>query len=350
MANDNKIIQQVNQSANSMRMLNASCQGIVEAYIQPSQSSWYTVLENELVAAQRLVRGWRISGSLYFDQYVLDTSISCGRNFTNNKNVILQCFDTLISGKDDAVKEKLLGLLHQLAVPISQLNSSITEYEGSLKDFAIKMQASRDSMAKTVKEIQTQEATYQSQIDALNAKITDLQKQIQTDRDAIAKAKSEETKGIVETIFGIIFAPVTGGISLILAGIGVGSIAEAESEITSMTASINNYQGKIQQDLATINDDAKQIAVLQGLIMPVATAIQDADLISSALDGLKVLWQLQADELVDVTNKIIKAENAQDYLIGKAWFSAACTQWEAIHINSQAIKDAPLKVVHITCP
>jgi outer membrane murein-binding lipoprotein Lpp len=349
MGNDNKIIQQVNQSANAMRMLNASCQGIVEAYIHPTQSSWYDVLENELVNAQRLVRGWRINGSLYFDQYILDTSIACGQNFTNNKETILQYFDALIAGSE-GVKQKLLLLLQQLEGPVNQLNAQINEYENNLKDFAMKMQGARDAMAASVNEIQAQESSYQSQINALNAKIAALQQQIQADRDAIARAKSEEKKAIVETIFGIIFAPVTGGLSLILAGIGVGSIAEAESQISSMGVSINDYQDKIQRDLATINDDARQIAVLQGLIMPVVTAIQDADLISTALDGLKVLWQLQADELVDLMNKINRAENAEEYVVGKAWFIAACAQWEAIHINSQAIKDAPLRVVHITVP
>jgi FtsZ-binding cell division protein ZapB len=347
MGNDNKIIQQVNQSANAMRMLNASCQGIVEVYIQPSESNWYNVLENELVNAQRVVRGWRINGSLYYDQYILDTSIACGQNFTNNKDIILACFDTLIAGKNDEAKNRLVHLLHQLLAPIAQLNGSINEYENSLKDFAIKMQSARDAMAKTVKEIQSQEAAYQSQIESLNGKIADLQRQIQADREAIARAKSEETKAIVETIFGIIFAPVTGGLSLILAGVGVSSIAEAESQMSAMAISIDNYQQKIQHDLSTIHDDVKQIAVLQGLIMPVSTAIQNADLISTALDGLKMMWQLQADELNNITGKITKAENTQEYIVGKAWFISACAEWEAIHLNSQAIKDAPLRVVHM---
>ncbi|RQO32566.1 hypothetical protein DBR32_02930 [Taibaiella sp. KBW10] len=350
MANDNKIIQQINQSANAMQMLNASCQGIVEVYIQPSQSSWYALLETELVTAQRLVRAWRISGSLYFNQYVLNTSIACGQNFTNNEDIINHYFDLLIAGEEDSVKPKLLNLLQQLATPIVQLNSSINEYESNLRDFAIKMQAARDAMAKTVKEIQAEEATYQSQIAAINNKIIDLQKQIQTDREAIAKAKSAETTGIIETIFGIIFVPFTGGLSLILAGIGVGSIAEAEAQISSIQASINNYQDKIQQDMATISDDTRQIAVLQTLIMPVVTAIQDADLISSALDGLKVLWQEQADELQNIADKIEKAETTQYYVVGKAWFTAACAQWKAIHLNAEAIKEAPLRIVHISCP
>lgn len=350
MANDNKIIQQVNQSANAMQMLNASCQGIVEVYIQPSQSSWYTILENELVAAQRLVRGWRLSGSLYFNQYVLDTSIACGQRFTDNEAAINNYFDSLIAHKDDSVKDKLIALLQQLEGPIAALNSSIGEYEDNLRDFAIKMQDARNAMGKTVKEIQGQEAAYQSQIDAINAKVADLQQQIQRDRDAIAKAKAEETRGIVETIFGVIFAPFTGGISLILAGIGVGSIADAEAQMASIQASIKDYQNKIQQDMGTIAEDTRQIAVLQTLIMPVGTAIQDADLIASALDGLKVLWQEQADELGNIANKIIKAETAQEYIVGKAWFTAACAQWKAIHVNAQAIKDAPLRIVHISCP
>src|SRR5690606_40654466 len=104
-----------------------------------------------------------------------------------------------------------------------------------------------------------------SQITEINQKIDNFKSQIKADREAIAKAKKAREKGIVETIFGVILAPITLGASLILAGIGVASIAEAESKISDMEKSISQYQKSIVSDQANLSDDQKEVTTLNSL-------------------------------------------------------------------------------------
>src|SRR5690606_5618063 len=122
----------------------------------------------------------------------------------------------------------------------------------------------------------------------INQKITNLQNQIKTDRKAIAKAKEARKKGITETIFGVLLAPFTLGASLILAGIGVASIAEADQKISEMEKSITKYQKSIVDDQVNLTDDQKAVSSLKGLLMGLSSVLSDMNLISESLQVLKV--------------------------------------------------------------
>jgi len=341
------ILDQVNYSTNAMLMLNASCQGIVEIYIEPTSDSWYIVLENELVIAQRLVREWRTNGSLYFNEYVLSATISCGQSFGNAETQIIGYFDQLINADNNTIKTALVNALNLIKKQVDQINGSISNYETQLKTWGDKMQNAHTSMNITITTIQNQEVALQTQINAINATIANLQTQIQTDRDAIAKAKSDEKTGTLETIFGILLSPVTGGASLILAGIGVASICEAQTLIDGLQASIQNYQTQILGDQQNITDDQKEVATLQGLTLSTGICLTDMDMIADSLDKLRVMWQSYSDNLGDIVMKINASEDTREYIVGKAWFTAACLEWVNVISNAQSYITNPITTTHI---
>ncbi|OFX22893.1 MAG: hypothetical protein A2041_13100 [Bacteroidetes bacterium GWA2_31_9b] len=344
---ENNVLQQVDYSTNAILMLNASCQGIVESYINPSSSGWYTVIENNLVTAQRLVREWRNSGTVYFNQDILESTINCGQLFIASKNQIINNFDALIVSPDEKIKENLIDSLNDLKNTVDLLYTGITSYEDKLKAWGNKMASAHSNLIFTVKQVQQQEEDIKSEIDAINSIITSIQQQINIDKDAIAKAKAQEKRAKTETIIGIILVPFTGGVSLILAGIGVASIADAEAKISSLNASIQDYQSKIYTDQSKLNDDNKQIVTLQGLTIGTNTVLDDMSRIDDALDSLKTLWQLYSDDMQNIINKITKAELSDDFIVAKAWFNAACIEWESVVPNALILKDGAITTSHI---
>lgn len=177
-----------------------------------------------------------------------------------------------------------------------------------------------------------------------------MQRQITTDRQAIAKAEAARTKGIVETIFGVVLAPLTGGVSLILAGIGVASITEAEEAVDGLEAAIRGYQTTIASDQADLADDAREIATLNGLTMCTQIALDDMSLIAGALDALRTTWSSLRDELASTAGKVQDAEDAQGAAVGQAWYHAAAADWDVIIPEAQGLQNLPTSTNRVTIP
>lgn len=328
----------LNESTNSALMLNAACQGIIESYIQPSASPWYKIIKEELSEAQAIVKEWRTQGYLYFDQDILAKIIECGQAFMDSRQEILDYFDKLENKLDTDTKAKLLKSMKKLILPIRVIINSINGYENSLKSWGDKMQKIHNKLSLTIDEIQSQAADLHIEIQAINEKINELKKQIIADRKAISKAKEEEKKEKREVIIEIILAPFTGGISLILAGIGVSSIFEAEGKIASMQASISGYQKEITGFQQKNSDDEKKISFLNSITLTTSIVLNDVEEIDSSIDSLKIKWEAFYSEFNGIIDKISKSEQQEEIVISRAWFEAACNEWKVIMPHSESLR------------
>lgn len=320
----------ISQNLNAILMLNSSCQAVVENYIAPSNSPWYPAVSGELSRAQDLVREWRLSGYLYFGQSIISSTLDCANAILGAKPSIESMFGDLSGSYSEELKQKLVNELNGFKPKIQNLSSSLVDYEGSLRAWNIKMEKVHKDLSDTIGKIQAQEASLQADIQANNIQIESMRKTVEQDRRAIAKAKSERSKGIVETIFGVILAPVTGGASLILAGIGVSSIVEGEAKVKALESDIRNATNRITADQAHLSDDQRQIVSLQGISTSAAIVLSDVDFIGESLDLLRTDWELLHQNLEGVVSKVEKATDAKEIIVSKLWFESACNEWSAI--------------------
>ncbi|WP_299105799.1 hypothetical protein [uncultured Tenacibaculum sp.] len=343
-----KIQEETNTSMNAMLMLNSSCQGIIQSNIERVDSPWYATLSGELKNAEELVVQWRNNGFLYFKSAILNTMTTTGNQFLDNQKNIDELFTELNANYSDSLKAKIVSQLQSLSAPITNIETQIDAYSQKLTDFGKKMQVIHSNMETTIGKIQAQEATIKSEINEINQKIANLKAQIKTDREAIAKAKAARKKGIIETIFGVIFAPFTFGASLILAGIGVASIAEAEDKISDMKSSISKYQKSIVSDQANLSKDQKEIASLKSLLLGTGIVLDDMNLIASSLQVLRVSWASLGTELSQIITKTQNAQNAQDANVGQVWFDAACLEWETIVPHATGLGELTIQTRRVT--
>jgi hypothetical protein len=217
-----------------------------------------------------------------------------------------------------------------LEAPVSGMVSAIDAYGARLKTFETALEAPAQLMAQTVAQVQAQEQDIQAEISRINAHIADLEQQLKTDRAAIAKAESQRTSGIFETVFGILLAPFTGGISLVLAGIGVASLVEAQEKVGHLEDQISGYQQQIVGDSAQLSADQRQVATLQGLILSTNVARDDIGTLFSALDALRVTWGVLLGELQNAATTVAHAQSYQSALVAKVFFDGACNAWQQI--------------------
>lgn len=341
--NATQIKDETNASMNAMLMLNSSCQAIIQSSINQVDTPWYTDLSNELKAAEELVVNWRKNGFLYFKTAILEAMTNTGQQFIAVQGNLDALYAQLNQQFSQNVKDQIVQEIQNLAAPIQNLTSQIDEYSGKLTDFQKSMNVVHQNMNTTIKEVQNQEANIKIEIDQINSQIADLQNKITTYRNAIAKAKSTRTSGILETIFGIFLAPFTFGASLILAGVGVASIAEAESDINNLENTISDYQKSITADQTNLSNDQKIVATLNSILMGTDTTLNDMDMIGQALQELRISWASLDTELGQIITKTNNAQNSADALVGQAWFDAACLEWETIIPHSQDLSDRTIQ-------
>lgn len=345
--NGNSTVEQINNSMNSMLLLHSSCQAIIQAEIQQVDSEWYNKLDQELGEAENLVINWRQNGYLYFHQLILQEITNYGQTFLASKTTIDALFKKLSQTFSEPEKQKLITALKSLMPPLQTMIAQISQYQVKLQAFEKDMQKPHSEMNQTIAEVQEQEDEIQSEINSINAQIKELSKQIQTDRKAIAKAKKARTRGIVETIFGVLLAPISFGASLVLAGIGVATIAEAEGDISNMKSQIGKYQKTISGDQTTLSNDQKTIATLKGLSMSTEIAINDIALIGTALDNLRLTWGVLNGELQGEVQKLDKATTAQELIVIQAWYNAACIEWNLIITHTQDLNSRTITTTHV---
>lgn len=322
--------QQITESMGAMLLLHASNQALIEATITPSSSPWYPVLDQELGTAENLVVGWRRNGFLYFQQDILQQIIGCGQAFAAAQPAIDALFGQLEKNFSAALKQQIVDQLNALDTPIAAMTAQLGIYLDKLRAFQAAMEGPDAQMNQSVAAIQAQEAQIAAQINAINTQMALLKQQVITDRQAIAKAKAARDRGIVETIFGVLLAPVTGGASLILAGIGVGTIAEAEEQVGSLEKTIAGYQSTIIGDQQTLSSDQRQVATLQGLTMSMSLVLSDIGDIESALGALRTTWGVLEGGIQNAAQDVARATSASEATIGQVWFDSACGSWQEI--------------------
>ena len=322
--------QQVTDAIGAMLLLHSSCQALIEASITPSDSPWYTILDQELGAAENLVVAWRQNGFLYFQQDILAQIITCGQAFLAAQAGIDGLFQQLESRFTTKLQSQIVSAICLLETPVNGMIGQLQAYGLKLNAFQQAMQVPYAAMNTSIAQIQSQEADIQAQISSINAQIANLQQQVTTDRAAISKAKAARDGGIAETIFGILLAPFTGGLSLILAGIGVGTIAEAQEQVNQLQSTISGYQSTIAGDQQNLSTDQQQVATLNGLAMSVSLALSDIGAIQTALLALQTSWGVLDGEAQNAASDVQNAQTAAAAIVAQVWFDSACDTWQSI--------------------
>ena len=337
--NSKDVISDMHTSMAAIALFNSSCQALIETSINPVESNWYNALSFELGEIEKLIISWRQGGYLYFYNSNLQNIIDCGQAFNDKKSEIDIQYEALAKDLSDSKRQVLDQVLNSLLPPITTIVNAITGYEVALKSYEQQVQNILDKMNDTITAIQKQESELQEDIEIINVKISNMQQQIQTDLEAIAKAKAARKRGITETVFGVILAPFTFGVSTILAGIGVATIVEAEDKISDMRNHISSFQQDISADTQKLGQDKQEITVLNGLLLSANIMIGNINFIERSMDTLKVSWGTLQGELQGAAQKVLDAKSVQDVIVSQTWFDAACDEWIIILDTANALLD-----------
>jgi DNA repair exonuclease SbcCD ATPase subunit len=307
--------------------LTASCQAIMETSLAPSANAWYPQIQQNLLDLQSVAVYWQQHLAKQASDDIQGSLQTCAQAFQRARPSIDQLFVTSETQSHSSYAE-----LHQEFLRLEQavklLRSVIETYEDNVRSWGQDLRRAHDVLEQTIQTIQNQATELQDEISVLNSHITNFGSEIIRYRDAINRAQAERTQGIVQTIFGILLAPITFGTSLILAGVGVSSIVEAESNVQGLEQLIREHQQRIIQSQQTINQDQIQLVSLRALLVSATIATSDTEAVLKILDTFRVAWEAFSQELASVIQKIAKAEASEQLLVEKLWWNAVIKQWE----------------------
>ena len=320
---------QLSSSVSATANLTASCQGIIDTHLAPSSLSWYGTLNAELLQAQALAREWQTQYADKTESAIRASIVQCEQAFQAARASVTRLFDQASTDPAGA-KSGLQAELNKLKAPAQAISTTVSGYEVKLRDWGVRLQGIHGQMASTICQIQAQESALQTQIVRINADICELRSEIESARRAIAEAESKKTGGVVGTIIGFVLTPFTAGLSLIIAGVGISSIQEAEGKVRELEGTITKYQASIISYQQNLSQDQAQIATLNGLTLSAGIAITDIEVAARTLDQVRVGWEAFFQELNGVITKIDKAQNAAAIIMEKAWFNATLNEWNLI--------------------
>ena len=325
-------VAQFSESVSAILLFNSSMQSVVETYLDPNtiRQEWYDNIHSELSKAQRLVVDWRLSGNLYFDTQLVEKISSVSQDISVLKTQIDYLFEQLSKKYDDKQKDQLVDIFNSIIPGVSTIHNFAGAYLNDMKGWGMKVQVIHSNMNEIIAQIQSEESKLETAIKVINDEIDRMNEQIAKDRQAIADARKAEKKGIIETIFGVIFAPITGGLSLILAGIGVASIVEAEQQLSDLQNTVKNSLQKIYDEQKELADDEKLVSALKLIVSSVFFIVKDYNSVAAAIEKLQITVNTLKDEMDSVLDKIAKATNSDELIIQKVWFNASCIEWKSI--------------------
>lgn len=321
----------ITKSISAMVLLNSSCQGVVETYLdQGSPSLWYKQVEENLNAVQKLIRQWRLSGNLYFSNDIVSSVIDIATTINSTQLQANTLFAELKISYNQEKLNQLIQLLRTLQKPIQGLSTSISRYNDSLNVWTVKIEDAHENFENTIANVQKQETQIQAEIAATNQQIELIKQQIAAFNEAIACAQSKRTEGIFETIFGIALAPITLGGSLILAGFGISSIVEAKNEVSTLQRNIQASVNHINQDQQLLSHDQQQVASLNTLLLSVALVSNNCTNILRSLESLQITANSLYDETASVLVNLQKATTSKQVGIQEVWYMSVCNEWQDI--------------------
>lgn len=313
----------LSESTNASILLQNACQGILKSSIRPVNSSWYPKLQEEFNQLKVVVTQWENDGWSTYKTQILQGVLSFGQSFSSQKSEM----DRLLSSKNTADWLSAANIFLSLSDQLEALKNATVAYREHLSAFERNMSAVHEQMSKTLAGIQAQERDLAVQIQQTNQNLKNLASEIKRDRDVIAKAKREQPGKTVLSIFTTI---VTFGLSDLLGGIGVSSIAEGERKIASMENRVLQVQQKMAQDCANLTNEQQTIVSLHALSTSSNMVVEDMNRAEAALDSLKVTWDLLGEELTDIKEKLEKSTEASFAALCLAWYHASLNEWDIL--------------------
>ncbi|HEX2740980.1 MAG TPA: HBL/NHE enterotoxin family protein [Rubrobacter sp.] len=333
----------------SLHIVTTSCHGVLNTQFRaPSpKPKWFDDLSGKLDAAKVLANQWIDDIAPQMTASIPSHVIDYGTTYSAITDEIVRLLEANRNAtrtSNPQVFQQVSELIKALHESVDSIITEIQDTQGQLKDWGDAMQTSHDDLFNGAANIQSAQTELGTEIDKMNNAIKGLRELIDGENKAIAVGAGAIGIGLFALVVGIAFAPVTGGASLIVSGIGAAAIIGGAVDWGIMQSRINSQFSEIAKDQQKIDDDKRQLVALQGLSLAANSAINSVATATQALSDVKVLWTTFQNELKGTMNNLDKADTALSAIVSEAQVKAAKKEWDLAVDFAQQLSGVQLQV------
>lgn len=316
----------------SLQIVTTACHGILNTqFTAPSpKPDWFDQLNAELDQAKVLARQWIDDIAPQMTASIPTHVINYGTTYDAITEQIVDLLEKnpTARGKDNPVVQQVFELIQALEGELQTIIADVAATQERLKQWGDEMQAAHDRLYEGAGNIQAAEIALQADIDKMNNAIAGLREYIDQENKAIAGAAAAIGIGLFALVVGIALAPVTGGGSLVISGVGALAIVGGGITWGIMQDKINKQFDEIAKDQAQIADDKRQLVALQGLSLAANLAVNATATATQALSDVKVMWGVFQGELQGTLDKLERTDEELSAIVNKAMVLAAQKEWK----------------------
>ncbi|HEX8071128.1 MAG TPA: HBL/NHE enterotoxin family protein [Pyrinomonadaceae bacterium] len=332
----------------SLQIVTAACHGVLNTqFIAPSpKPAWFDALNKDLDTAKVRAHDWidniapKMTASI--PGHVIDYASTY--KAVTDEIVTLLRNNPKAKGKDDPVVQQVFELIEALRDSINPIIAEIEATNTRLTEWGNKMQQSHDDLFKGAASIQAAQIDLQAHIESMNNAIKGLKDKIQSENLLVAGGAATLAIGLTVAVVAVALAPVTGGASLVVAGIA--GLAAIGGGVTwgVMQGEINKQFAEIAEDQKKIADDKRQLIALQGLSLSASTAVTAIATATRALSDVKMLWSFFQGELEGTLKKLDSADETVAAVLNITRVVAAQNEWNKAVEFAEQLVGKPVKV------
>lgn len=221
--------------------------------------------------------------------------------------------------------------IKSLVAAVTGLVQGLNDHLATLKKFSGQLADAQARLKKAIGQLQAEHGSLQSQIASFNKEIVSLQQEVARDRNAMIEALSKAHRdNIIGTVFGIVLSPITAGISITIAGIGLVSMAEAAKRVGTLDSQVADSERRMIGLRDGLDDNEAMLASMSMALVPGGIALGDLDSASRSLGVVTTLWTLFEKEMRGVMGHLVSSSTATLSVGQKNWLGMAGREMLAI--------------------
>ncbi|OFX22892.1 MAG: hypothetical protein A2041_13095 [Bacteroidetes bacterium GWA2_31_9b] len=326
----------------SLNIITSACHSVLNTvFVAPDPKPvWFDDLNKELDAAKLVAKKWINDLAPDITAKIPNHVIDYATTYSamTDQIVALAEKNPTAKGKDNPIVKEIFALIDALSGAVSDIITDVDSMKDKLTAWGDELQAAHDGLVKGAVNIQNLEIELQGDIDNMNNAISNLRAMIDEQNKAICYSAMAVGVGVFLMVVGVGLAPLTGGWSLIVTGVGAVAVVGGAITWGIMQGKINDEFKDIATDQQKITDDKRQIVALQGLSTASDSAISSITLASQALSDVKTMWSFFDGELKGVVDKLNKADEELYAIVNEAYVLGAQKEWnEALKFAEQLV-------------
>lgn len=331
------------------QLVTMACHGVINTrFVAPDpKPDWFDDLNGKLQVATGCADEWITDLGPRVTSKIPVGVVDFGTIFTPATEQILQIVHAHpdAAGRDNRYVREIRELINQtLLPPLDDSLTKIAEAGDDLKSWGSRIQAAHDGLSSGAVNIQKAQTSLQADIGKMNSAIDALHAEISKENTIIAASAGAIGVGVFALVAGIAFAPVTGGVSLIVSGIGAAGIIGGAITWGIFQHKINQQFDQIAKDQQRMQADKRQLVALNSLSLASNQAVGNLDLASSNLSRLRTQWATLQGELQGVVHKLESSEEAASTIVQGVFTQSAISEWDSAVETANALANRKIEV------